>query len=86
MANDITNDTATGEAAMGKPVPDDVAADPVAVVLMLQQEAGNRQPQDCGISRSLELAEIKEHVLRRMLEASLDCPVPANRPDLKIVK
>ncbi len=58
----------------------------VAVVLMLQQEAGNRQPQDSCVSRSLAQAEIKERVLRRMLEASLDRPVPTNRPNLKIVK
>ena len=86
MTNELTNDTATGKAAMAKPVPDDALADPVAVVLMLLQEAGNRQPQDSNISTSLEKAEVKERVLRRMLEASLDRPTPAKRPSLKIVK
>lgn len=86
MANDITTDTTNGKAAMDTSVPDDLTADPVAVVLMLQQEAGNRQPQDSRLSASLEQAEIKERVLRRMLEASLDRPTPAKRPSLKIVK
>ena len=64
---------------------DETADDPVAVVLMLQQEAGNRQ-QDNHISRPLKQAEIKERVLRRMLENSLEHTVPARKPHLKIVK
>jgi len=86
MKNDTTTDVTTGKTAMDTPVPDDATADPVAVVLMLHQEAGNRQQHDSVISASLEQAVIKERVLRRMLEASLDRPIPAKRPQLEIVK
>jgi len=86
MKNDLSNDTSTGKEARGKPVPDDVAADPVAVVLMLQQEAETSQAQDSIVARSFEQAEIKERVLRRILEASLDRSFPDNRPNLKIIK
>jgi len=86
MTNDITNDVTTGKAVTDKPVPDDAVADPVAVVLMLQQEVGSRQLQNSDISALLEQAEIRERVLRRMLEAGLDRPVPAKRPHLTIVK
>ena len=86
MKNDISNDTSTGKEARGKPAPDDVAADPFAVVLMLQQEAETMQAEDGGVARAFEQAEIKERVLRRILEASLDRPFPDNRPNLKIIK
>ncbi|MGD8619036.1 MAG: hypothetical protein PVH54_07565 [Gammaproteobacteria bacterium] len=75
MTNDIKNNDS----------PDETADDPVAVVLMLQQEAGNGQ-QDNRLSRPLKQAEIKERVLRRMLDNSLEHTVPARKPHLKIVK
>ena len=64
----------------------DAAADPVAVVLMLHQEAGNRQQDDYRVSGTLKQAEIKERVLRRMLEKSLERWVPAGKPHLKLIK
>jgi hypothetical protein len=86
MTNDIKSDESTDPAAMKIQLLDETPADPVAVVLMLQQEAGNLQQEDWRKSTPLKQAEIKERVLRRMLENSLDCPVPARRPHLKIVK
>jgi hypothetical protein len=65
---------------------DEAAADPVAVVLMLQQEANNLQPEDSRMSAPLKHAAIKERVLRRMLENSLEPADHTRKPDLKIVK
>jgi len=87
MTDDITTDEFTDAApAKTKPL-DESAADPVAVVLMLQQEAGYRHQEDHRKSSPLKQAEIKERVLRRMLENSLEHTVPAaRRPHLKIIK
>jgi hypothetical protein len=86
MTDDFTSDEFEARTAMNKQLPDETPADPVAVVLMLQQEAGNTQHEHPRISMPLKHAEIKERVLRRMLENSLECPIPAKRPRLKIVK
>ncbi len=86
MTNDFTSDEFEAAAAMNKQLPDETPADPVAVVLMLQKEAGNTYQEHTRISKPLKHAEIKERVLRRMLESSLECPIPAKRPQLKIVK
>jgi hypothetical protein len=85
MTNDITSDEFGEAAGMKKQLPDEAPADPVAVVLMLQQEAGNLQDHQ-RISTPLKQAEIKERVLRRVLENSLECITPAKRRHLKIVK
>jgi hypothetical protein len=88
MTNDIKPDDSNAPPAITKPRTDDVVADPVAVVLMLQQEAGNRQQENNRLSAPLKQAAIKEKVLRRMLENSLEsaAPAPGKKPDLKIVK
>jgi len=80
MTNDIKNNDSTDAAA------NEAVADPVAVVLMLHQEAGNRQQDDYRLSRPLKQAEIKERVLRRMLENSLERTVPERKPHLKVIK
>ena len=86
MTNDIKSDGSTDAAAQKNHAMDEAAADPVAVVLLLHREAGNRQQEDNRISRPLKQAEIKERVLRRMLENSLERSVPAGKPHLKIIK
>jgi len=86
MTNDIKSNDPTDAAAMKRHSLDESTADPVAVVLMLQQEAGNRQQEDKRISRPMKQAEIKERVLRRMLENSLEPSIPPRKPHLKIVK
>ena len=87
MTNDIKTDESSGPAAITtKQLADEVVADPVAVVLMLQQEAGNRQHEDSRLSAPIKQAAIKERVLRRMLENILEPAAPAKRPDLKLVK
>jgi len=86
MTNDITSDEFGGSASRNKQLPDEVPGDPVAVVLMLQREAGNQQQENQRISRPLKHAEIKEKVLRRMLENSLEHSFPARKPNLKIIK
>jgi len=86
MENDSNTEDSGTPAAITNKLADDAAADPVAVVLMLQQEAGNRQPEDNPLSAPLKQAAIKERVLRRMLENSLEPAPPAKRPNLKIVK
>jgi hypothetical protein len=86
MTNEIKTDDSSDPAAITKQLTDDVVADPVAVVLMLQQEAGNRQHEDNRLSEPLKQAAIKEKVLRRMLENSLESAAPGKRPNLKIVK
>lgn len=85
MTNDISNDEFGDAAGMKKQIPDEMPADPVAVVLLLQQEAGSLQQQQRN-STPLKQAEIKERVLRRMLESSLERTVPERKPHLKIVK
>jgi hypothetical protein len=88
MTNDIKTDGSSDPAAKKEQLSDDVVADPVAVVLMLQQEAGNnRQHEDNRLSVPLKQAVIKEKVLRRMLENSLESAAPTGkRPTLKIIK
>ncbi len=86
MTNDFTSDEFEVGTAMNKQLPDETPADPVAVVLMLQQEAGNTQQEHPHISIPLKHAEIKERVLRRMLENSLAPETPGKRPNLTIVK
>ena len=86
MENDSNTEDSGTPAAITNQLADDAAADPVAVVLMLQQEAGKRQPEDNPLSAPLKKAAIKDRVLRRMLENSLEPALPAKRPNLKIVK
>lgn len=86
MTNDIKFDGSSDPADIKKQLSDDGVADPVAVVLMLQQEAGNRQHEDNRLSVPLKQAAIKEKLLRRMLENSLESAAPGKRPNLKIVK
>ena len=87
MKNDITpNDPADMAVTKNQP-PDDTPADPVAVVLMLQREAGHSQRYDKRPSSNpLRQVRIRERVLRRMLETSLEGPGPAKKPSLKVVK
>ena len=86
MTSDITNGEFDDVAGIKKQLPDETLADPVAVVMLLQQEAGNQQQEHQRNSMPLKQAEIKERVLRRMLENSLECAAPARKPHLKIVK
>jgi hypothetical protein len=86
MTNDITGDEFDDPATMNKRLPDEVPADPVAVVLMLQREAGNLQQENQRMSRPLKQAVIKEKVLRRMLEHCLEHPSLARKSHLKIIK
>ncbi|MGD8630540.1 MAG: hypothetical protein PVG72_07375 [Gammaproteobacteria bacterium] len=86
MTNDIKTHGSSDPAAQNNQLPDDVVADPVAVVLMLQQEAGHRQREDKRLSVPLKQAALKEKVLRRMLENSLESAATGKRPNLKIVK
>jgi hypothetical protein len=86
MTNDIKADESSARPPGIKRVSEDAPADPVAVVLMLQQEAGNTHMEASRKSTPLKQAEIKERVLRRMLENSLESTASASRPHLKIVK
>jgi hypothetical protein len=86
MTDDSKTDDSNDPAAKARHLVDDAVADPVAVVLMLQQEAGNRQHEDKLFSAPLKQAAIKERVLRRMLENSLEPAVQGKRPNLTIVK
>ena len=86
MTNDIETGDSSDPEAITKQLADDVAADPVAVVLMLQQEAGNGRREANRLNAPLKQAAIKEKVLRRMLENSLESAAPGKRPNLKIVK
>lgn len=86
MTSDITSDEFANAAGIKKQLPDESPADPVAVVLRLQQEAGNLQQEHKRNSMPLKQAVIKERVLRRMLENSLEYAAPARKPQLKIVK
>ena len=86
MTSDITNDEFGDAADMKKQLPDEMPDDPVAVVLLLQQEAGNLRQEHQRISTPLKQAEIKERVLRRILENSLECSAPPRKPHLKILK
>ncbi|HYQ70789.1 MAG TPA: hypothetical protein VET88_02555 [Gammaproteobacteria bacterium] len=87
MANEITGNEPGDVSSSNQCVADEAVADPVAVVLMLQQENGNRGQKDSRVNRPLlKHAEIKEKVLRRILEESLDQAVSPTRPSLKIVK
>jgi len=86
MTDSSKTDDSSNPAAGTKQPADDVVADPVAVVLMLQREAGNGQREDRLFSAPLKQAEIREKVLRRMLENSLEPAVRGKRPNLTIVK
>jgi hypothetical protein len=86
MTDDNKTNDSKEPAARAKQLADDAVADPVAVILMLQQEAGNRQHEDRLFSAPLKQAAIKERVLRRMLENSLEPAVQGKRPNLTIVK
>lgn len=86
MTNDIKNDEFADVAGIKQQLPDETPADPVAVVLLLQQEAGNVQQEHQLNSMPLKQAEIRERLLRRMLENSLECAAPARKSHLKIVK
>jgi len=86
MTDSSKTDDSSDLAAGTKQPADDAVADPVAVVLMLQQEAGNTQRKDRHFSAPLKQAEIRERVLRRMLENSLEPAVRGKRPNLTIVK
>ena len=87
MTNDSKNEDTGAPAAITNPLTDDAVADPVAVVLMLQREAGDRQHEPDHFSAPLKEAAIKERVLRRMLENSLEPEAPpGKRPNLTIVK
>ena len=79
-------DDSSDLAAGTKQPADDAVADPVVVVLMLQREAGNGQRDDRHFSAPLKQAEIRERVLRRMLENSLEPVSRGKRPNLTIVK
>jgi len=86
MKNDITPDDPADMAVTKKLSPDEAMADPVAVVLLLQREAGHRQQRDMHSSKPLRQVKIRERVLRRMLETSLENTGSVKKPRLKIVK
>jgi len=86
MKNDITIDQPADMTAMNKPSQDESMADPVAVVLMLQREAGFKPPEYKPSSAPLRQAKIKERVLRRMLDNSLVSAGATRKPHLKLVK
>jgi hypothetical protein len=87
MAHDDTKNGSCDADIMEKQRVDASTADPVDGVLVLLREAANRRQDGKNATASvIRQAEVKERVLRRMLENSLESEAPVSKPQLKIIK
>jgi hypothetical protein len=87
MAHDDTKNGSGGADIMAKQRLDELATEPPDGVLVLLREVANRQRDGNHTSRPvIRQAEIRERVLRRVLENSLDSAAPVRSPHLKIIK
>lgn len=62
------------------------SSDPLEGKLVQLQEVANRRQLGNRTAQSVRQAEVSERVLRRILENSLECAVPATKSHLKIIK
>jgi hypothetical protein len=53
---------------------------------LLREAANRRQDGKNATASVIRQAEVKERVLRRMLENSLESEAPVSKPQLKIIK